>query len=263
MLLRPWHNGHDLMQTKCYTKWSSHVIEEQLIFADGHQRVWDSWERWVLLMSSWMLLELHFIYWHLVPFYRVCTWQWHLFQCSSYTRFADEGLVMTVLSSKTLELCCYLLTYSLWGVIGIPQFLELYLVSGVVWVSSILLFIFLVKLLTVLASTNFDFYSIKGKRHFSNFRYVLLKAITMVIRMVFLFVKTQICKCYYNYYDISQTSLNLLLNAHVCVYLMVYITKLQLQTTFPKPLYIPHFASIHRDRNRWKSWCFHCLWPVR
>jgi hypothetical protein len=26
------------------------------------------------------------------------------------------------------------------------------------------------------------------------------------------------------------------------VYLMVHITKLQLQTTFPKPLYIPHSA---------------------
>jgi hypothetical protein len=32
---------------------------------------------------------------------------------------------------------------------------------------------------------------------------------------------------------------------HRCVYLMVHITKLQLQTTFPKPLYIPHFACIH------------------
>ncbi len=29
-------------------------------------------------------------------------------------------------------------------------------------------------------------------------------------------------------------SLNLVPNAHVCVYLMVHITKLQLQTTFPK-----------------------------
>jgi hypothetical protein len=27
-------------------------------------------------------------------------------------------------------------------------------------------------------------------------------------------------------------------NAHVCVYLTIHITKLQLQTTFPKPLYI-------------------------
>jgi hypothetical protein len=27
---------------------------------------------------------------------------------------------------------------------------------------------------------------------------------------------------------------------HMCVYLTVHITKLQLQTTFPKPLYIPH-----------------------
>lgn len=126
------------MQRKCYTKCSSVVMEEQLIFADdGHQRVWDSWKGWVLMVSSWMLLELHSIYWHLVPFYRVCTRQWHLSQCSSYTRFSDKGLVMMVLSSKTLELRCYLLTYSLWGVIGIPQFLELYLVSGAIWVFLI------------------------------------------------------------------------------------------------------------------------------
>jgi hypothetical protein len=73
------------------------VMEELLIFADdGHQRVWDSWKRWVLLVSSGMLLELHSIYWHLVPFYRVWTWQWHLSQCLSYTRFTDKGLVMTV-----------------------------------------------------------------------------------------------------------------------------------------------------------------------
>ncbi len=31
-------------------------------------------------------------------------------------------------------------------------------------------------------------------------------------------------------------------NAQVCVYLTIHITKLQLQTTFPKPLYIPHSA---------------------
>ncbi len=36
-------------------------------------------------------------------------------------------------------------------------------------------------------------------------------------------------------------------NAQVCVYLTVHITKLQLQTTFPKPLYIPHSACIHWD----------------
>ncbi len=30
----------------------------------------------------------------------------------------------------------------------------------------------------------------------------------------------------------------------VCVYLTVHITKLQLQTTFPKPLYIPHSAEL-------------------
>ncbi len=35
------------------------------------------------------------------------------------------------------------------------------------------------------------------------------------------------------------TSLNPVPNAQVCVYLMVHITKLQ--TTFPKPLYIPTF----------------------
>ncbi len=43
------------------------------------------------------------------------------------------------------------------------------------------------------------------------------------------------------------TSLNLVPNAHVCVYLMIHITKLQLQTTFPKPFYIRHSACIHRD----------------
>ncbi len=50
---------------------------------------------------------------------------------------------------------------------------------------------------------------------------------------------------------------------HRCVYLMVHITKLQLQTTFSKPLYIPHSTCIHGDPGRWKSWCLHCLWPVR
>jgi hypothetical protein len=34
------------------------------------------------------------------------------------------------------------------------------------------------------------------------------------------------------------TSLNPVSNAHVCVHLTVHITKLQLQITFPKPLYI-------------------------
>lgn len=114
-------------------------------------------------------------YWNYTPFigtlylfYRVCTWQWHHSQCSSYTRFADKVLVMTVLSSKTLELCCYLLTYSLWGVIGIPQFLELYLVSGAIWVFSHLFYYpsFWWNLLTFLASTNFDFYSIKANKTF-------------------------------------------------------------------------------------------------
>jgi hypothetical protein len=41
--------------------------------------------------------------------------------------------------------------------------------------------------------------------------------------------------------------LNPVPNAQVCVYLTVHITKLQLQTTFPKPLYIPHSTCIHRD----------------
>ncbi len=49
------------------------------------------------------------------------------------------------------------------------------------------------------------------------------------------------------------TSLNPVPNAQVCVYLTVHITKLQLQTTFPKPLYIPHcqvlFGGIY----------FHCF----
>jgi hypothetical protein len=56
------------------------------------------------------------------------------------------------------------------------------------------------------------------------------------------------------------TSLNPVPNAQVCVYLTIHITKLQLQTTFPKPLYISHFACIHWDPGRWKSWCLHCLW---
>jgi len=59
------------------------------------------------------------------------------------------------------------------------------------------------------------------------------------------------------------TSLNPVPNAQVCVYLTVHITKLQFQTTFPKPLYIRHSACIHWDPGRWKSWCLHCLWPVR
>jgi len=48
----------------------------------------------------------------------------------------------------------------------------------------------------------------------------------------------------------SLTSLNPVPNAHVCVYLTVHITKLQLQTTFPKLLYIQHFACIHWDPGR-------------
>jgi len=57
------------------------------------------------------------------------------------------------------------------------------------------------------------------------------------------------------------TSLNPVPNAQVCVYLTVHITKLQLQTTFSKPLYIPHFTCIHWDPGHWKSSCLHCLWP--
>jgi len=45
-------------------------------------------------------------------------------------------------------------------------------------------------------------------------------------------------------------SLNPVPNAQVWVYLTVHITKLQLQTTFPKPLYIPHSACIHWDPGR-------------
>jgi hypothetical protein len=61
----------------------------------------------------------------------------------------------------------------------------------------------------------------------------------------------------------KQTSLNPVPNAQVCVYLTVHITKVQLQTTFSKPLYIWHSACIHRDPGRWKSWCLHYLWPVK
>jgi hypothetical protein len=45
-------------------------------------------------------------------------------------------------------------------------------------------------------------------------------------------------------------NLNTMPNAQVCVYLTVHITKLQLQTTYPKPLYIPHSACIHQDPDR-------------
>jgi hypothetical protein len=48
---------------------------------------------------------------------------------------------------------------------------------------------------------------------------------------------------------IIRTSLNPVPNAQVC-YFTVHITKLQLQTTVPKPLYIQHFACIHRDPSR-------------
>jgi hypothetical protein len=49
-----------------------------------------------------------------------------------------------------------------------------------------------------------------------------------------------VCVCVCDARTIYQTSLNPVPDAQVCVYLMVHITKLQLQITFPKPLYIPH-----------------------
>jgi hypothetical protein len=58
-----------------------------------------------------------------------------------------------------------------------------------------------------------------------------------------------------------KTSLNPVPNAQVCVYLTIHMTKLQIQTTFSKPLYKSHFACIDWDPRRWKSWCLHCLWP--
>ncbi len=59
---------------------------------------------------------------------------------------------------------------------------------------------------------------------------------------------------------IYKTSLNQVPNAQVCVYLSVHITKLQLQTTFPKPLYIPHsHDAIHGWMTGWTdgwvTWC--------
>jgi hypothetical protein len=68
---------------------------------------------------------------------------------------------------------------------------------------------------------------------------------------------------HFSLHGYTQTSLNPVPNAHVCVYLTIHITKLQLQTTFPKPLYIWHSTCIHRDPGHWKSWYLHCLWPVR
>jgi len=49
---------------------------------------------------------------------------------------------------------------------------------------------------------------------------------------------------------LKDTSLNPVPNAQVCVYLTVHITKLQLQTTFPRPLCIRHLACIHWDPGR-------------
>ncbi len=53
-----------------------------------------------------------------------------------------------------------------------------------------------------------------------------------------------------NLHLIKHRSLNPVPNAQMCVYLTIHITKLQLQTTFPKPLYIPHSACIHRHHDR-------------
>jgi hypothetical protein len=49
------------------------------------------------------------------------------------------------------------------------------------------------------------------------------------------------------YNTMLEMRLNPMPNAQVCVYLTVHIAKLQLQTTFPKPLYISHSACIHGD----------------
>jgi hypothetical protein len=65
------------------------------------------------------------------------------------------------------------------------------------------------------------------------------------------------CAQYSNYHYIRLVWTLCLM--HRCVYLTIHITKLQLQTTFPKPLYIWHFAYIHQDPGHWKSWCLHNL----
>jgi hypothetical protein len=50
---------------------------------------------------------------------------------------------------------------------------------------------------------------------------------------------------------------------HKCVCIWRYILQnYNYKTTFPKPLYIPHSACIHRDPGYWKSWCLNCLWPL-
>jgi hypothetical protein len=58
------------------------------------------------------------------------------------------------------------------------------------------------------------------------------------------------------------TSLNPVPNAQVCVYLTVHFTKLQLQTTFPKPLYIPHSAS---KTSLYTTFCMYPSgpWPLK
>jgi hypothetical protein len=52
-------------------------------------------------------------------------------------------------------------------------------------------------------------------------------------------------------------------NAQVCVYLTVHITKSQLQTTFPKPLYISHSACIHQDPyiSKTSLYITFCMYP--
>jgi hypothetical protein len=50
-----------------------------------------------------------------------------------------------------------------------------------------------------------------------------------------------------------------LMHRFVCIWRYI----LQLQTTFPKPLYIQHSACIYWDPGRWKFWCLHYLWLVK
>jgi len=49
------------------------------------------------------------------------------------------------------------------------------------------------------------------------------------------------------YIDISLSPVH---NAQVCVHLTIHFTKLQLQTTILKPLYIRHFVCIYQDSGR-------------
>jgi hypothetical protein len=72
-----------------------------------------------------------------------------------------------------------------------------------------------------------------------NFFYSYFVYLHFGMRLFYLF-------CFYFLFQ-KNSSLKPVPNAQVCVYLMVHITKLTLQTTFPKPLYIPHFACIDWD----------------